>query len=240
MSAPVVNFITGNANKLLEVKAILEPAGIVVQNQKLDLPEIQGTLEDVTREKCRVAAALVGGPVLVEDTCLCFDALNGLPGPYMYVPMRPFYFPPSCTVGTVIEWVVVLDQKTARGPENYETFSGEHVWENELKPENRKWFMQSIGHAGLNNLLAAYDDKSAQAVATFGFSKGPGQEVLLFQGRTHGKIVPPRGPTTFGWDPIFEYEGQTYAEMEKVAKNKISHRFKALEKLRAWIEGGMK
>jgi len=28
--------------------------------------------------------------------------------------------------------------------------------------------------------------------------------------------------------------------MDKAAKNKISHRFKALEKLRVWIEGGMK
>lgn len=25
----------------------------------------------------------VGGPVLVEDTCLCFKAMNDLPGPYM-------------------------------------------------------------------------------------------------------------------------------------------------------------
>lgn len=25
----------------------------------------------------------VQGPVLVEDTCLCFNALGGLPGPYM-------------------------------------------------------------------------------------------------------------------------------------------------------------
>lgn len=96
MSKPVLNFITGNANKLREVKAILEPAGIEVRNQSLDLPEIQGTLEEVTREKCRVAAAAVNGPVLVEDTCLCFDALNGLPGPYMCV---VFFFPlkrPCC------------------------------------------------------------------------------------------------------------------------------------------------
>ncbi|KAI1339014.1 putative ham1 family protein [Xylariaceae sp. FL0016] len=184
---PTINFITGNANKLAEVCAILEPAGITVTNQALDLPEVQGTVEDVTIEKCRVAADRIRGPVLVEDTCLCFNALEGLPGPYI------------------------------------------------------KWFMSSIGHVGLNNLLAAYDDKSAQAVATFGFSAGPGQEPLLFQGRTDGKIVPARGPANFGWDPIFEYEGQTYAEMDKVAKNKISHRFKALEKLRAWIEsGGMK
>ncbi|KAI0408151.1 inosine triphosphate pyrophosphatase-like protein [Xylaria palmicola] len=179
-----VNFITGNANKLSEVRAILEPTGTAVRSQALDLPEIQGSLEDVTREKCRVAADLVGGPVLVEDTCLCFNALNGLPGPYI------------------------------------------------------KWFMKSIGHVGLNNLLAAYDDKSAQAVATFGFCKGPGQEVLLFQGRTDGKIVPARGPTHFGWDAVFEYEGETYAEMEKDKKNKISHRGKALDELRRWMESG--
>lgn len=38
-----------------------------------------------------------------------------------------------------------------------------------------------------------------------------------------------------GWDPIFEYEGKTFAEMDKVEKNKISHRFKALEKLKGWL-----
>lgn len=27
----------------------------------------------------------MNGPVLVEDTALCFDAWDGLPGPYMYV-----------------------------------------------------------------------------------------------------------------------------------------------------------
>jgi inosine/xanthosine triphosphate pyrophosphatase family protein len=35
----------------------------------------------------------IGGPVLVEDTCLCFKAMNDLPGPYMYCyhhPHAPF------------------------------------------------------------------------------------------------------------------------------------------------------
>lgn len=72
MSAPsqarhIVNFITGNANKLGEVKAILEPA-IQVENQALDLLEIQGTLEEVTLDKCRRAADLVS-PASLSSGC---------------------------------------------------------------------------------------------------------------------------------------------------------------------------
>lgn len=55
---PVVNFITGNANKLREVKAILEPA-ITVRSQAIDLEEVQGTVEEVTEAKCRKAAEMV-------------------------------------------------------------------------------------------------------------------------------------------------------------------------------------
>jgi inosine triphosphate pyrophosphatase len=40
---------------------------------------------------------------------------------------------------------------------------------------------------------------------------------------------------TTGWDSCFEYEGQTYAEMDKSEKNKISHRAKALDKLKEWL-----
>jgi inosine triphosphate pyrophosphatase len=54
----MVNFITGNSNKLCEVRAILQPA-IQVESQTLDLIEIQGTLEEVTLDKCRRAADLV-------------------------------------------------------------------------------------------------------------------------------------------------------------------------------------
>lgn len=55
----VVNFITGNKNKLGEVKAILEPAGIEVRSEALDLIEVQGTLEEVTIAKCKSAAEQV-------------------------------------------------------------------------------------------------------------------------------------------------------------------------------------
>ena len=87
-----LNFVTGNANKLAEVKAILEPPGqdptaagaITVTSRSVDLVEIQAaSMEEVTLDKCRRAVELIQGPVLVEDTCLCFDALNGLPGAYI-------------------------------------------------------------------------------------------------------------------------------------------------------------
>ncbi|KAI1617947.1 Ham1 family protein [Exophiala viscosa] len=180
-----LNFITGNANKLAEVQAILgEVKNLILQSKNVEGAEIQGTIEEVAVDKCSRAAVAVNGPVLTEDTALEFEALKGLPGPYI------------------------------------------------------KHFLGALGHEGLNNLLAAYDDKTSYAVCTFAYCAGPGHEPILFQGRTRGKIVPARGPGHFGWDPIFEYEGQTYAEMDKAEKNRISHRGKALDKLKAWLAGG--
>lgn len=109
MAPRQLNFITGNKNKLLEVQAILGDT-VDLRNQSIDLPELQGTIEEISADKCRRAAEAVAphmlffllfansdpvltltqvqGPVLVEDTCLCFNALKELPGPYMYVVFR--------------------------------------------------------------------------------------------------------------------------------------------------------
>jgi hypothetical protein len=61
-----------------------------------------------------------------------------------------------------------------------------------------KWFMQSLGASQLHKMLEGFDDKSAQAVCTFGYCEGPGHEPVLFQGRTDGKLVASRGSTVFG------------------------------------------
>ena len=47
-----------------------------------------------------------------------------------------------------------------------------------------KQFRAAPTCAGLNNLLVAYADKSAQAVCTFAYSKGPRHDPIIFQGRT--------------------------------------------------------
>lgn len=55
-----LNFITSNCNKLAEVQMIL--SGIVpLKSQNLDLPEIQGTIKEISLDKCKRAAALVRG-----------------------------------------------------------------------------------------------------------------------------------------------------------------------------------
>ena len=88
-------------------------------------------------------------------------------------------------------------------------------------------------------MLHGFDDKSASAICTFAYSDGkPGSEVKLFEGKTPGTIVEPRGPRNFGWDPCFLPDGftDTYAEMDKDLKNSISHRGKSLEKLKEFFQ----
>lgn len=186
-NALVITVVTGNAKKLEEISAILGLDRLSLRSEKIELPELQGEPEDIVTEKCRIAAERVSmpGPVLVDDTSLCYNALNGLPGPYV------------------------------------------------------KWFLDKTGHDGLNRILAGYEDKSAYAQCIFAFTFGKGQEIQTFTGRTNGKIVPARGPTNFGWDPVFLPDGfdQTYAEMPKSLKNSISHRYKAAQKLKEYLIG---
>ncbi|KXT04861.1 hypothetical protein AC578_3426 [Pseudocercospora eumusae] len=82
MAPQTLNFITGNTNKLAEVQAILSKTPVQLQSQNVELLEIQGTIEEISKDKARRAADAIQGPVLVEDTCLCFDAFDELPGPY--------------------------------------------------------------------------------------------------------------------------------------------------------------
>ncbi|CAG8817436.1 13334_t:CDS:2, partial [Gigaspora margarita] len=75
-------FVTGNLKKLEEVQAIIGTT-VELTHHKLDLTEIQGTSREVSTDKCRRASIELNGPVITEDTCLCFNAMEGLPGPYI-------------------------------------------------------------------------------------------------------------------------------------------------------------
>ena len=60
-----------------------------------------------------------------------------------------------------------------------------------------------------------------------------------FEGVVKGRILEEkRGISGFGYDPIFQPDGfeKTFAEMDLTAKNKISHRGRAVEKLIQYLK----
>lgn len=74
----MIYFLTGNLNKFQEAKAILGE----VEQLEIDLPEIQGIdPKEIIKAKLLEALKHHQGPFIVEDGSLCFDCLNGLPGP---------------------------------------------------------------------------------------------------------------------------------------------------------------
>ena len=62
-----------------------------------------------------------------------------------------------------------------------------------------------------------------------------GSTVETFEGAIRGTIVAPRGDGGFGYDPIFEHDGRTLAEMSTEEKNALSHRGRALAKFADWL-----
>lgn len=76
-------------------------------------------------------------------------------------------------------------------------------------------------------------DRSARFVCALALAE-PGAAVEVFEGEARGVIVwPPRGDQGFGYDPIFEPDGETrtFGEMSHDEKLPLTHRARAFEKL---------
>jgi len=72
-------------------------------------------------------------------------------------------------------------------------------------------------------------------------TKAGSESTMLFDGTCDGRIArAPSGGQGFGYDPLFVPEGldQSFADLSDAAKNQISHRARALEKLHRWFESG--
>jgi len=84
----------------------------------------------------------------------------------------------------------------------------------------------TLGIERVADLALAEDDRRARfrsVVACY-----DGTDVETFEGAVVGRIVEPRGTGGFGYDPIFEHDGRTFAEMSTEEKNAVSHRGRAL------------
>lgn len=78
-----LTFVTSNEGKAREVRDALSGAGIVLHRDDVDLVEIDAEdVGDVAERKARDAYTAVGRdtPVLVDDSGLYIDALDGFPG----------------------------------------------------------------------------------------------------------------------------------------------------------------
>lgn len=99
------------------------------------------------------------------------------------------------------------------------------------------------GNSGLNNAklireLEGENNRKAYFVSVISVAK-PSGEVVSFEGRVEGIIVDKAvGENGFGYDPHFYYEpyGKTFAELSMEEKNKISHRARAVEKMKVELK----
>ncbi|MDS0278823.1 non-canonical purine NTP pyrophosphatase [Halomicroarcula sp. S1AR25-4] len=219
----MLNFVTTNPGKVREATEYLDDE---VGQFDFDYPEIQADdLGAVAAHGARSAYRAADGPVIVDDAGLFIDTFDGFPGPYSsYV---------EDTVGVEGVWRMTEPEddhaaafKTViaycDGGDFAATPEPGGVDRGESAPDERRGQDLASDERG-----AATTDEQVQG----------GEESLpvkLFEGRVPGEIVAPRGDGGFGFDPIFEHDGTTFAEMSTEEKNAVSHRGRALAKFAEW------
>jgi XTP/dITP diphosphohydrolase len=85
--------------------------------------------------------------------------------------------------------------------------------------------------AKLIEVMAGQDDRTAKFRTVVALVFPDGVEIIA-EGRLEGRIsTEPRGADGFGYDPVFDVDGRTLAEMGTDEKNHVSHRARAIRAL---------
>ena len=215
----MVTFVTTNPGKVNEAREYLDEP---VEQLAFDYTEPQADdLAAVAAHGARAAYRHVEGPVIVDDSGLTIDAFDGFPGPY----------------SSYVEEKVGI----------------ERVWQLTEREDNRSAAFRAViaycdGDAFAATPEPVDDDRRGQDLAAEDRAGATTDEqvddesggnddrvpVKLFEGVVPGRIVAPRGDGGFGFDPIFEHDGTTFAEMGTAEKNAVSHRGRALAKFAEW------
>jgi XTP/dITP diphosphohydrolase len=109
--------------------------------------------------------------------------------------------------------------------------SHRYAGDNANDADRRKFLLLKLVAKGSDNLRARF--VCAIAIATVA-----GEVINLSEGICEGTITfEPRGELGFGYDPLFVPDGydQTFGELSDEIKNRISHRARALLKLRDFL-----
>lgn len=112
-------FATQSVNKLEEAQRILHTT---IESYDIDLPEIQAVdVEDVVIYKAKYAYDVIKKPVLIEDTGLFINALNGLPGALIK------WFVQRMGVDGICRMMGAFDDKSAVAKTIIATYDGSHA-----------------------------------------------------------------------------------------------------------------
>ncbi|XP_064131914.1 inosine triphosphate pyrophosphatase isoform X2 [Loxodonta africana] len=203
----------------------------------------------------RVLVLQVQGPVLVEDTCLCFNALGGLPGPYIK------WFLEKLKPEGLHQLLAGFEDKSAYALCTFALSTGDprepvRLFRGRTSVRTHSWPPTWMPYPNMSPEGAATQSRCSRVISRM------------------GQIVVPRGPRDFGWDPCFQPDGyeqttymdvavehlkrgscgrgtqcnqlhvasgsrigqRRYAEMPKAEKNVISHRFRALRELQKYFD----
>ena len=98
-----------------------------------------------------------------------------------------------------------------------------------------KWMLEAVGPEGIARVALALGDPRATARCAL-LCVHPDGTRLEAESLTRGTLVlPPRGGHGFGWDPVFQPEGEcrTYGELGAEAKDQLGHRGRAWRALGA-------
>jgi XTP/dITP diphosphohydrolase len=211
----MLRFVTTNEGKLREAREYLGADSDVAQLD-VDTTEVQADdIGTVAAHSAREAHEQVGEPVIVEDSGLFVEALDGFPGPYSaYV---------EDTLGIERVWRLVepeADHAAAfRSVIAYCDGAGFEATPEPVDTDRR----------GPDQAADERGDATTDAQVADG-----DVPVKLFTGYVPGELVAPRGEGGFGYDPIFEHDGTTFAEMDAAEKNAVSHRGRALARFAEW------
>ncbi|WP_348607263.1 non-canonical purine NTP pyrophosphatase [Halobaculum rarum] len=206
----MLRYVTTNPGKVREAREYL---GDEVSQLDFDYTEIQAAdLAPIAARGAREAYRHADEPVLVDDAGLFVRGFDGFPGPYSA------YAEDTLGVEAVRRLVdAELDDRRAEFRCVLAYCDGES-FDASPDPVDRD---ERVAAAATG---AERDDEETEPLP-----------VKLFEGVVRGEIVEARGDGGFGYDPIFEYDGSTLAEMDAAEKNAISHRGRALEKFGEWF-----
>jgi XTP/dITP diphosphohydrolase len=95
------------------------------------------------------------------------------------------------------------------------------------------YVLDTIGYRGILRLLDGVEERAASFETAIAYADEKG--IRVFRGVIEGVVTrSPRGREGFGYDPIFEVDGRTLAELSLDEKSRVSHRARALSAFAGW------